>query len=204
MFSARRILCQPELDSTGNRILTAFSVLKPENRCLQLSRNDEERDGDTMKLQVVDPVWPDRDVSSINVTVPGPEPDSRQKKDHDDVSSPTATTDGTRERGGSWLLRRRPTLKLGIMNKFRGWREALLLLCILSWALTLSILGISIALSTRGGITDASITTVTIQSGSCDDINSADMWIHLVMNILSSSLLAATVSFALSPCRFLY
>ncbi|KAM7207225.1 hypothetical protein V8F20_002491 [Naviculisporaceae sp. PSN 640] len=144
-----------------------------------------------MKLQIVDPVWSDKEFSSLSVEATGSELDLRHGKGHDDGSSPTATIYGTEENGESWLLRRR-TLELGILQRFRGWSGALLLLCILSWALTASILGISISLSTRGGITDGSITTVTIQTGSCDDINSADMWIHLVMNILSSSLLAAT------------
>ncbi|KAM7210124.1 hypothetical protein V8F06_014494, partial [Rhypophila decipiens] len=78
------------------------------------------------------------------------------------------------------------------MNRFRGWRGTLTLLCIVSWVLAVAVLGISISLTVHGGIHDGYLTTVTIKSGSCADIKSADTWIHLVMNILSSCMLAAT------------
>jgi len=83
---------------------------------------------------------------------------------------------------------------LDVSKRFLGWRGSLNLLCLLSWVLAIPTLVITILLWINGGIdTDGSVTTVTIRSGPCGDIDSADTWIHLVMNILSSSLLASTV-----------
>lgn len=88
-----------------------------------------------------------------------------------------------------------------LFSRFRTWRGALKLLSFLSWVLAIPTLGVSISLWIHGGFTDESVTTVTIRSGPCESINSLDTWIHLVMNILSSSLLAATVS---SPIHFVH
>lgn len=86
------------------------------------------------------------------------------------------------------------SIYLRLFGRFSGWRGTLKLLCLLSWLLAIPTLGVSIYLWIHDGITGKSITVVTIRSGPCESIVSADTWIHLVMNVLSSSLLAATVS----------
>jgi hypothetical protein len=53
-------------------------------------------------------------------------------------------------------------------------------------------LGISIFITVNDE-NSSSFKSITIMTGACKDINRADLWIHLAMNVVSAELLASTV-----------
>lgn len=78
-------------------------------------------------------------------------------------------------------------------SRFYGWRGSLKLFCLLAWLLGAVNLAVSIVVTVNSD-TGVFTRSTTLMAGNCDHVNSTDMWIHLAMNIASTSLLACTVS----------
>lgn len=74
----------------------------------------------------------------------------------------------------------------------KGWRGSLKLFSVMSWILAAANMAASVVITARSG--DRSPAgSVTIVSGLCDDVTKSNLWIHLAINAVSVSLLAATV-----------